>query len=571
MFNNLNTKPIWFDKLNYLKYGWLLKLFMVVVLTAILISFFLLLDFELSPNGILVFKDRINKIFSFKNSISDYPNTSLWTLSYEYLFISIKDAIVGTAIGFLIALITSFFQNNNLIKNRWLTSSFKIIIPILRALPVIFFIYIFSYTFLKDLGLILIYMWFTWLWSHKYLSEYYQNINYSIFEKLKLQGNGVFIAYIKGVWFQMSNKIISLFLFSFESNMRWSSILGVFGLPGIGELIYKASNNEYESMGIPILTLMVFMIFLEMMIYLINKFLLTKKTVKTPDSVRGFINRKDYYLIAKIILFASFFSLLIYSLFSINWSESIYLQNSILETLFNPDWNVFNEINNFNIFYELFYLFGQTIIIMFFSFVVSMLLIYSSSYKIFGNIGYIGILINTILRAIPIIAIIFIFNPLFSNPSSAICLILGFETGLVISKTMLSSVNDISNEKLMYFKMIGYSKNKIFIKYTLYKILNDYLNIFLFSWESQFRDLITFGKYGSSIIGMYIDIYFNGSKKEFNKMASFIWVSFAINILVILIIFITKETFINKRKLFSEIKEIFNDKCNIWNTANSVR
>ncbi len=58
-----------------------------------------------------------------------------------------------------------------------------------------------------------------------------------------MQGNSKTKAFFKEIYPRVKNRIIALFIFSFESNMRWASILGALTLPGIGKLIYYASKQ----------------------------------------------------------------------------------------------------------------------------------------------------------------------------------------------------------------------------------------------------------------------------------------------------------------------------------------
>ena len=522
---------------------------------ALVITSFFIINFEIAPSGFEGFKNRLANFFKFENQIDNYPNKSLFVLSFEFLWISIRDVLIGTTLGFIIALITTIFANEKIVKLKVISWFFKIIIPVLRAMPVIFFIYVFSTNFSANLALILVYMWFTWIWSHKYISQYYESISYDGFNYSKYEGKSYFLSFYKNIWYQINNKIISLFLYSFESNMRWSSILGSLGLTGIGELIYKASDDKFESMGIPVLVLTIFMIFLEVIFILINKFILENKSFKFVDFVKQSktLNIKKQL---KKILFITFLVLLIASFVTINWSNQKIYNSTILSDFFKPNWNVINENKNINLPYDIFYLIVQTFLIMFIAFIISIFFVYISAYKIFGKLAYIGIVVSTIARAIPLVLFIYLFSILYANPEANIILILSFYTGLILAKNFGTYINSINDSTLFYLKMCGYSKNKIFFKYCLNRFKFDFRNLALFNWESQFRDLITYGQYGSSMIGVMIEFYFNSSRKEFDKMATFIWISFFINLIAILCFYLINNYHsLNKLKINLGVKK----------------
>lgn len=528
------------DFFNNLKKRKIKNVFIFIFLFAILILSLIFLQANLLPLGGNIFLDRLTELFKFSNKISDYPNYNLWILSLDFLWLSIRTALIGTSIGFILGLFTSYFQNEKLFHIKPINYFVKIFIPTLRALPTIFFIFYFSYSFSSQISLILVYSWFSWIWIHKYISEYYLGVNYQIYWNMVYEGKNHFHLFKNAIWPQIKNKIIALFLYSFEANIRWSSILGVLGLSGIGELIYKASNNEYESMGIPVVVLMLFVIFLEIFNILVKKLILPNKNNGFLINGQIEIKKFNFKKTIKFLIFFLFLSLLIYALASIDFSGSMYYENSIIQNFFAPNWNsLIND--NFNIWFDIYILFLQAFLIIFIAVAISFLFIYLTFYKLFGAIAYLGVLFLGFLRAIPFSLFLFFINPLFDNPVYSIVLILGFTTGLTLAKNCLETLNKIEKTTIEHFQILGFSKNKIFIRYAIYFLAKDFFNFSLFNLEDQFRNLITYGKFGSSSIGFYIDFYFNGSKKEFDNMASFVWVSFFINCFVIFAIYLLKN------------------------------
>lgn len=527
-FYSFSTNDKTHKKLN----SWTKICFYLILLIFTVVSF-IFINFHFSKNGLEIFYNNLKKIFVFNNRIEQYPNSNLWLLSVEYLWRSIKGVIIGTSIGFIIAFITSTLSNKNIIKIKFIDKIINFTIALLRAFPIIFFIYLFKLSFSKNLSFILLISWFSWIWLHKYMSEYYNNINYYLFEALQKQGTNFFISFFKSIIYQINNKFISLFMYSFESNMRWNSLLGTLGFIGIGELINLSQENQFESMGIPITIIIIFMLFLEVIIFTFNKFILIHKSTE--------INKKNinYKIIFKLLFFITIIVLIIISISTISWDENIKFNYSFIKSIFNPNWSILNYKTN--IWNDIFLLISQTIVIMTISTFFSIIFIFISSNKIFGYFSLIGSFITTIIRAIPAIALLFIISPLFKDSSSTICLILGISSSTIISKNVNETINKLDSNIINYFYMQGYSKFYIFFKYIIPKVKGYYLSQILFEWESKYRDIITYGSYGVSSIGTNIDLY--ESKAEYSNMAPFIWIIFFITLLAIFITFITKILF----------------------------
>ncbi|MDE7088419.1 MAG: hypothetical protein K2O19_02695 [Malacoplasma sp.] len=561
------------DKYKKKKFSYLSKFLIALFLITIVVISFWLVGFNLSPNGVTVFSNRVNKVFLFSNTLKDYPNYSLVSLSLEYLWISIKGTIVGTTIGFIVAFITATFSNYYLIRNLFLANSMKVFIVLLRAFPTVVFIYFFTNLFSKDLSLVLVLFWFSWIWLHKYMIEIYNNLNYYPFFNLVIQGNSKILAYLKTIIPQINNKFISLFLYSFDANMRWSSLLGTLGLAGIGELIEKASN-QFEAMGIPVLTIMIFMILLECFVFVLNRYLLVHQSSGFSEQTMEFIksknktkllsfafikkNRKElanYYMLKtylKACLFIFFFAILIYSLITLKWSSSSVYQNNFFQQLFEPDWSIVYQ-KNINIWIDVFKMVGQSIVIITITLVLSLILLFISCFKLFKYYSILGIFLSTIIRSIPMIALFFLINPLFANPSSTICIVLAIASATVINKNITESINKIDAKLITAFTMQGFNNFTIFIKYIIPSVKKDFLTFFSFEWEGTFRDLITYGKYGVSVIGSNVYIYFNGSKKQIDKMAAFVWISFFITLFAIFLTYLFRYFFVDNRNFFKDL------------------
>lgn len=342
---------------------------------------------------------------------------------------------------------------------------------------------------------------------------------------------------------QINSKLLSLFLFSFESNIRWSSILGILGMPGIGQLILLAQNNQYESMGIPIITLSIFIVIFELFTNLFNRKILNKKDYNFLIDFKNMKINQNKIIIYLFLFFISFLFFL--SLFYVDWNGTTFFKNNILVDFFNPNWSIINEIN-FNFYFEFFLLVIQSIQIMGIGFFIALFFLFFSCKFIFKRSYLVNYVLNVIIRSIPEVLIFLLINPLFNTPLFSIVIVVGINIGCTLSKNLYEPMNSIPDKNIQYVSYSFENKLILFKKYILSYLRNDFINIFFFFWEVVFLTLITYGMYGCSKIGLLIDTFYNSNHKEFYNMATFVWISFFIN-------------FINF-VLFSYIKKILNKK-----------
>ncbi len=526
---------------------WKTKLLITILFLSIICVSMVMVGFQYSPYGIEIFIKNLKELFSFNSTIDLYPNNNLWNLSFEFLWKSIQGVIVGTTIGFVLAIISSYFVNYHFIRTKIANEIIKIILAILRALPTIVFIYFFKLNFGgrgSNVALYLLYAWFSWLWLHKYMIEIYDSLNYYPYYVLRNQGCNRIISYLKTIFFQINNRFISLYLYSLESNMRWVSLLGVLGFIGIGQLISYAQSQNFSNMGIPVFVITIFMLFLEATIFLINRFLLIHKsfTFNKNKKIKFYFNYKvfiKWFLLLLIII------LFLVSIITMSINQYADLNNSFISGLFSPNWSILSSKNN--LFLDILMLFFQSISIMFIAIFISLILIFISAFKLFKYYSIFGISITTIIRSFPMVALFFILNPLYSSPISSICVILAIGSATIISKNIGELINKIDNRIINYYVMQGYSKISIFFKYVLFYIHLEFWSIVLFEFESKFRDLITYGSYGASSIGASIDNY--QSKGNYINMAPFIWISFFITLFIIIINYLIKFFLIEKRTI----------------------
>ncbi|TNK93401.1 hypothetical protein C4M98_05145, partial [Mycoplasmopsis pullorum] len=198
----------------------------------------------------------------------DYSQNLFW-VCLKMMFWSIKAVVFGNLFGFLLAFFTSILITQNLYIKKYTATIAKIIVICLKALPSLIPLFLLTEGFGGLLGASLIIFWFTWLWLTRYLNNIYENANLKKYWELRRIGYSLLKAFYKTVLLEHKNKVFLYFLFSFESNLRWTSVLGQVGVYGIGFYINQF-KNKYQYLGIFLIIFCLFIGVLELILYLSN-------------------------------------------------------------------------------------------------------------------------------------------------------------------------------------------------------------------------------------------------------------------------------------------------------------
>ncbi|QBF34909.1 ABC transporter permease subunit [Mycoplasmopsis phocirhinis] len=448
--------------------------------------------------------------------------------SLTLLWLSIKLGLVGTFIGFLLALFTSILSFSRA-TNKYSAFAFKSIILVLRAMPELVFIRVITFTARNELSLLLVFVWFTWLWLHKYYIEIFENVDLSSYWNSINQGNNKFKAFYKEIWPRVKHRIYSLFIFSFESNMRWSSILGALSLPGIGVLIsYGASQTtNFKELGIPLTFLMLFIVFLEIINIIFKKYLIEAKSKKIQiNSNFKFLNYKKmakHINVRKIIYFAIFSFCLILSIYTLSTIKWLFFElsatKSFFKYFFRPDFSVFNlkRWNLANPLYVLWESISFTILALALCIALTFIAIRLQSLSLNNRyLAFFWRIINVLVRLIPTIVYFFIFQPLFQSPLLLIIIIISLHEMSSISKQLSEAVDNLDEEIVSNMRIQGFSNNQIYFKYVLPTIKFDFIALSFFYFELIFRNSITYSIFAPSQLNIGTKIWTNLNTRNYH-------------------------------------------------------
>ncbi|MGX9395525.1 PhnE/PtxC family ABC transporter permease [Mycoplasma sp. 1573] len=494
----------------------------------------------------------MKKIFTFSN-VSDLNgfDQNLVKLTFKYLGTTLQYALAGTFIGFVAAIISASLSSKNY-NNKYVSFFARYFVLFLRSIPEIVFITLFNLSFYSKLALILIFLWFSWLWLHKYFIEAIDNLDKTPYYIARRQGKSHSKAYCSEVMPRLFNRFMSLYLYSFESNMRWASLLAALGAPGIGQLIYHSTEltQNMSQLGIPLGILLLVVIALEVINLVLKKhvFEVKSRDIKTRN-YNQLAKQWDWRLLIKTLIFIFSIAIAVWSFATINLQKmtaSATLSN-FLKNIFTPDWNIFENVLEPNFFESNFGMLVQSLMLAVMTLTITLVLSFalapfattrlSKSGSVYCSKFFIAS-----LRLIPEIIIFFIFKPIINDATTLIIFILGICSMGSFTKQFAEMIDNVDEEIIANLKMQGWSKSKIYFRYVLPSVKKDLVSLSLFYFENAFRNIITYSAIvgQNMIMGYKISNLLNERGTHLSKAAAIMWIAtaaiFAINILSEIII-----------------------------------
>ncbi|WP_036463861.1 ABC transporter permease subunit [Mycoplasmopsis sturni] len=475
--------------------------FLLVSVIVCLVLVFSRINFSISSFGFHIFWRNLKQLFTISNTSEITGNTqNLTLLTFNYLWISIKFALSGTFIGSILALLCTLFTNK-IFVHRYFAFVFKLLFLIIRGFPEFVFILLFQSIFSQELTLLLVYIWFSWLWLLKYFDDLLDNLNLNKYWLSIKLGNGKLSAFLKEIYPQINNKIINLFLYSFESNIRWSSYLSVVGVIGVGTLIkhpFEAGLKDFKSeFFIPFAILISFILFLEIINYLTKTFLLADVNQKLKINFIKWQIKYNYRGILKKLIFLV---LCIFSIVVIIQTNKNLFYNGFfgkwIWQLFSVDFSVLNfsfKIIQDNIFYQVFQSYLVALAIFVWLIIVSLILLFFSTSTLSSKkTKIVFVSIEMLFRSVPTVVFIFVFLPLFESPIALLVIFIGISLSGSFVKQLIEHVEKIPQKKIENLYLQGWSKLRIYFKFVLPSIKYDLYYLVILYFELSFRNTIAY-------------------------------------------------------------------------------
>ncbi|OYD26734.1 phosphonate transport system permease protein [Mycoplasma testudineum] len=528
----------------------------LLIFISIIAIVFLALNSSMFNNlGTELTREYLNKMFVFKSSSQSFDTENLWTLSLIYLWSTIKIVTLGTTIGFLLALLTSFFGSKKIFNNVF-SIVFRIFILFLRALPIIYMINLFRTGFVGNDSAFLIFAWFTWLWVHRYLIDYINSLDFKYFDQARKLNKNIFSLYYREIFLRLKTKIISLYFYSFESNIRWVSLLSAVGVIGIGTLFYIPLSQPFViDISEATIPLFVYVIFL--LIFEAFNFCLINLIFKSRSIILN--NKKNLilkYWWKKIVIFCLLLTtafISIATLFDLEYNyATTHVMINMIQRLFQIDLAKVFASNSTSPIVSLLSVIGQAFSITFFVFIIGLIIGILSNSKINSKTtSIIWKLLSVFIRSIPFIVLFYVLNPLWIRPHSTLFIVLIFQGSFTFSRKVSEAIDKIDLIIYNNLKRNGFSKIKIFWLYIYPLIRKELMYQNALEFESQIRSLIFLGVFGINHLGQIINSF--SERQTYSELANYIWPTAAFIILLEIVTYQIFEK--NKVNIFIRYKE----------------
>ncbi|TPR54688.1 ABC transporter permease [Metamycoplasma neophronis] len=486
-----------------------------------------MINFSYSKYGGTLLFQNLKSFFNPAKISTQFEGNNLFILSLKFLWYSIKLIFLGTTIGMVIALFTSYFSNYKM-NSFWIAIPFKIIVITLRLLPELFFVYLFTMSADKTLAINLIFTWFTWLWLHEYFSQTIENSNFTIFYHIAKIKHSRFKAFVLEIWPQIKLKVFNFVTYAFESNLRWSAILSKLSFLGIGILINPPENtkNYYNQLMTPLLVLVTFVFLLELINISLNK-LFKSFNMKTIDikKYERKVKVKKVFVFLLAVLSIVIIGLAIKTLHG----QKFYLSNAknYFYQLFNPNTSSVSFMwNSQGIPYMVIQLFALVFIATILIYGITYIKLFFMTYQLTNKtVSVIFRLTNSFMRAVPTLTIFLLVSVIYNGYPAAFVVAFAIHGAATLSRSIEGSVRKLPNTIFEQLKKQGYSVFKIYNNYVLSAIRLDLITLMSFEIEKSTRNFITYGLYSASALGSAATI---NRIRDIQDISIYLWIGFVI-------------------------------------------
>ena len=233
------------------------------------------------------FFTNLNQFFVLVNQMAD-PAWDYLNIIWQPLLETIQMALIGTTLGTLIAVPFAILAARNIVKNAFIRGFIRLVLNLVRTLPDL----LLAALFVAIVGIgptagVWTLAVFSFGMISKLFYEAIETIDDGPLEALRAAGANQFQVIIFAVIPQVLNHFISYFLYTFEINVRASTILGYLGAGGIGVYLQRSlSAFKYDQTGVIVIVIFGAVIIIDAFSnYLREKLVWLIKKVFTPATV----------------------------------------------------------------------------------------------------------------------------------------------------------------------------------------------------------------------------------------------------------------------------------------------
>lgn len=178
---------------------------------------------------------------------------------------TIQMAVIGTSLGTLIALPFSFIAARTVIKNKYVTSVIRFFLNLMRTLPDLLLAALFvAIVGIGPVAGVATLTVFSFAMISKLFYETIETIDFGPIDALTTSGANKMQVIVFAIVPQVINQFISYFLYTFEINVRASTILGYLGAGGIGVFLQRSlSSFRYDQTAVIIIAIFVVVLIID--------------------------------------------------------------------------------------------------------------------------------------------------------------------------------------------------------------------------------------------------------------------------------------------------------------------
>lgn len=193
------------------------------------------------------------------------PDWAYTKIVIQPLIETIRMALIGTTIGTLIAIPFSVLAARNIVKNKFLRTVIRLILNLVRTLPDLMLAAIFvAIVGIGPIAGVFTLAIFSFGMISKLFYEAIETIDEGPLEALQAAGANKLQMIRFAVIPQVFNHFISYFLYTFEINVRASTVLGYLGAGGIGVYLQRSlSQFAYNQTVVIILGILVIVLVID--------------------------------------------------------------------------------------------------------------------------------------------------------------------------------------------------------------------------------------------------------------------------------------------------------------------
>ncbi|WP_067839231.1 phosphonate ABC transporter, permease protein PhnE [Amphibacillus sediminis] len=230
----------------------------------LLILFGIVLSIELTGFDLMQLLKRWKEFFVIVDQMIP-PKWSHFEQIWEPLMDTIKMSLLGSLLGALAAVPVAYFASSNIVKNKAINGTARVLLSLLRTLPSLVSALIATFVFGLGTfaGTVAIFL-FTLSYVGKLLYEQIENVSMESFEAMESLGLTKMQAFQQAIIPEVLPNYLSTALFCFEGNVRYAAILGYVGAGGIGILLNEGLGwRDYASVGMILFVLAITVFLIE--------------------------------------------------------------------------------------------------------------------------------------------------------------------------------------------------------------------------------------------------------------------------------------------------------------------